>query len=87
MNIKSWLDRNIKTDQADYLLEGKHRYHNHNISIRYTNMFLLEIDVHPLVDEDQKTGDDTAHQNSHNHFDNYEMVLFRDNHTLYSLKM
>ena len=50
-------------------------------------MFPLEIDVHPLVDEDQKTGDDTAHQNSHNHFDNYEMVLSRDNHPLHSLKV
>ena len=52
-----------------------------------TNMFLLESDVHPLVDEDQKTGDDTAHQNSHNHFDSYEMALFRDNHPLDTLKM
>ena len=70
-----------EANRADYLLEGKHHYHNRNIDIHCINMFRLDIAVHPLVHEYQVTGDDAARHNNYNYFDNFEIILPRDYHS------
>ena len=74
LDLMDLIDQKGEANRADYLLEGKHRYHNRNINIHCTSMFRLDVVVHPLVLEYQVTGDHTARHNNYNYFDNFEVV-------------